>query len=69
MASKSEGEDGFGTFGPCTMNESEGGFRLACVGVKALSVVLCELVSITVERASRESEVAHTGADNPVGVG
>ena len=69
MASKGEGEDGFGTFGPCTMNECEGGLRLACVGVEALSVVLRKLVCVSVEWARRKSKVAHAGADNPVGVG
>ena len=51
------------------MYESEGGFRLAGVGLEALFEVFREFVSVPIERAERESEVAHTGADNPSGVG
>ena len=51
------------------MYESEGGVGLAGVGLEALSIKFREFVSVPIERAESKSEGAHTGADNPSGIG
>ena len=50
---KGEGENGFGTFGPCAVHESERGFGFASIGLEAISVIFSKFVGVPVKGAER----------------